>query len=372
MVPATVPAGWLGAGVLPGTPMLVTGVAMVSNGVVKGSSEVAVGAGAVGGEALRVPGDVLPSGVVAAGPWRVLVPSVVPTQVEGRRVEVGGGSALVLTPNELTARAVLVPTDVTMVVSAQLGVIAMGVGVGVPVVSPSSVGVPVVSRSAVGVGSGCTVVPAGDPGVLWAVLPLVCGVVMLEAAGLLPRGVAALAVKASVSTSGVEVSGLEGGRVAAVVELVVGSSAVVCMGVEEVGRVGDMVTVTSVVVVPAKRWENEVRKGWWWKSETLAVLGMAQHHHHHELPKLPISLGALGMGIHCPAWIKHADPLNGHQQGRPRKSPSLTKQEQAMGIAGRRAETPVGTSTKTRSTTCTHSWCKSDKPIRREELCRNW
>lgn len=252
VVPAVVPAGWLGTEVLPGTPMLVTGVAAVSSGVVEGSSEVAVGAGAVGEEVLPVPGDVLPSSMVTAGAWRVLVPSVVPTQVEERGEEGEGGRGLVLTPNELTARAVLVPTDVTMVVSAQSGVVAMGIGLGVPVVSPGPVGV----------GSGCTVVPVGDPGVLRAALPLACGVVMLEAAVPLPRGVASLAVKASVSTSGAEVSGLEGGTVAAVVESVVGSSAMVFVGVEEVGSVGDVVTVTSVAVVPAKRWESEARKGW--------------------------------------------------------------------------------------------------------------
>lgn len=66
---AVVPSGWLGAGVLPWTPVLVSGVAVVSDGVVKGSSEEAVGAGAVGGGMVGVlpgPGDVLDlSGVEA-------------------------------------------------------------------------------------------------------------------------------------------------------------------------------------------------------------------------------------------------------------------------------------------------------------------
>lgn len=69
VAPAVVPSGWLGAGVLPWTPVLVSGVAVVSDGVVRGSSEAAVGAGAVGGGMVGVlpgPGDVLDlSGVEA-------------------------------------------------------------------------------------------------------------------------------------------------------------------------------------------------------------------------------------------------------------------------------------------------------------------
>ena len=63
--------------------------------------------------------------------------------------------------------------------------------------------------------------------------------------------------------SGVEapVSGLEGGTVAVVVEAVVGSNIEVSVGVGEAGRVGDTVTVTSVTVLPAKRWQSEARKG---------------------------------------------------------------------------------------------------------------
>lgn len=233
MVSGLVPAGWLG--VISGAPVLVSGAAVVSAGVIKGSAGEAVGAGAVGEEALPVPMGVLPSSMVTAGPWWVLVPSAVPTQVGERRVEVGGGSMLVWTPNKVVARAELVPTDMLMVVSALVGVVAMGVGVGVPVVSPIPVGVPVVSPSLVGVGSGCTVVPASEPRVLWAVLLLSSGVGMLEAAVLLPWGIAVLVEKESVSTSGVEVSGLEGGMVPAVVEVLVGSSAVVAVGIKEVG-----------------------------------------------------------------------------------------------------------------------------------------
>lgn len=125
-----VPAGWLAVGVLLGTPVLITGVAVVSSTVVKGSSEVAVGAGVVGGGA------------------------------------VGG-------------EVPLVPGDV-------------------------------------------------------------------------------------LDLSGVEapISGLEGWRLAAVVDSVVGSSAEVSIGIGEVGRVVDTVTVTSATVFPAKRLKNEVRKGW--------------------------------------------------------------------------------------------------------------
>lgn len=72
---------------------------------------------------------------------------------------------------------------------------------------------------------------------------------------------AALVAKVSISISGV-VSGLEGWMVVVVLEVVAGSSAVVSVGVKEVERVGDMVTVTSVILVPAKRWKNEAHKGW--------------------------------------------------------------------------------------------------------------
>lgn len=132
-----VPTGWLGTGVLPGTSVMVTREAVVCDGVIEASSEVPVTAEVVE-EVLLVPGNVLPSSVVMAGPWWVLVPNVVPTKVEERRVDVGGVSMLISTPNELTARAVLVPTDVKVVVLSWLGVVAMEVGVGVlVVVSPS-------------------------------------------------------------------------------------------------------------------------------------------------------------------------------------------------------------------------------------------
>lgn len=149
LVVAVVPAGWLGVGVLPGTPVLVRRDPVVSGGVAESSSKVSAGE-----EALLVPGDVLPNSVVTAGPW--LVPSIVPAQVGERRVEVGGGNVLVSTPNEVTARAVLVPTDVKMVVSAQLVVAAVVVGVEGLVVSPNSVGV----------GSGCAMVLADELGAL--------------------------------------------------------------------------------------------------------------------------------------------------------------------------------------------------------------
>lgn len=122
--------------------MVVTREVMVSDGVIKGPSEVSVISGTVEEEVVLVPGDVLPSSVVMAGPWWVLVPSVVPTPVEERRVDVEGDSVLISTPNELTARAVLVPTDVKVVVLSLLSVMAMEVGVGVLVVlSPSPAGV---------------------------------------------------------------------------------------------------------------------------------------------------------------------------------------------------------------------------------------
>lgn len=64
VVLAMVPTGWLVAAVLPGPPVLVSGVAMVSDGVVKGLDEAGVGAGVaeaamVGGEVLSVRWDVL-------------------------------------------------------------------------------------------------------------------------------------------------------------------------------------------------------------------------------------------------------------------------------------------------------------------------
>ena len=129
------------------------------------------------------------------------------------------------------------------------------------------------------------VVPARwlGAGVLPATLVLIMGVAVVSArvvkslakvavgAGVVGGGTAggeALLVPGDVlDLSGVKapISGLEGGRVAAVVESVVesvvGSSAEASIGVGEVEIVGDMVAVTSVVV-PAKRWENEVRKGW--------------------------------------------------------------------------------------------------------------
>lgn len=175
MVLGVIPAGWLGTGVLPGTSVVVTREVVVSDGVMKGSSEVSVTSGVVEEEVVLVPGDVLPSSVVMAGSWWGLAPSVVPTPVEERRVEVEGGTMLTSTPNELAARAVLVPTDMTVVVLSQLGVMAMEVGVGVlVVVSPSPAWVLLVLGTS-----------PGDTGVLSAVLPFACGVVMLEAARLL-------------------------------------------------------------------------------------------------------------------------------------------------------------------------------------------
>lgn len=103
------------AGVVPGTSVVVTREVMVSDGVVKGPSEVSVTSGVMEDEVVLVPGDGLPSSVVMAGSWWGLVPSVVPSPVEERRAEVEGGSMLVSTPNELATRAVLVPTDVTVV-----------------------------------------------------------------------------------------------------------------------------------------------------------------------------------------------------------------------------------------------------------------
>lgn len=138
MVPGVVPTGWLGTGVLPETSMVISRKAVVSDGVVKGPSEVSVTSGVVEEEVVLVPGDVLPSSMVMAGPWWGLVPSVVPTPVGERRAEVRGGSVLISTSKELTARAMLVPTDVKVVVLSQSGVMATEVGAGVlVVVSPS-------------------------------------------------------------------------------------------------------------------------------------------------------------------------------------------------------------------------------------------
>lgn len=148
VVPGVVPTGWLGTGVLPETSMVISREAVVSDGVVKGPSEVSVTSRVVEEEVVLVPGDVLPSSVVMAGPWWGLVPSVVPTPVEERRAEVRGGSVLISTPKELTARAMLVPTDVKVVVLSQSGVMATEVGAGVlVVVSPSRAGVLLVVAS---------------------------------------------------------------------------------------------------------------------------------------------------------------------------------------------------------------------------------
>lgn len=65
-------------------------------------------------------------------------------------------------------------------------------------------------------------------------------------------------------SSGVEasVSGLEERRVPVVVESVAGSSVEHSTGVEEVGRAGDTVAVTSMAVVSAKSGDNEMHQGW--------------------------------------------------------------------------------------------------------------
>lgn len=68
-------------------------------------------------------------------------------------------------------------------------------------------------------------------------------------------------MKASVGISGVEVAGREEGKVAAVLELLLGSIATVSVCVKEVGRVRDAGFVISLTVVPAKRWER-AHKGW--------------------------------------------------------------------------------------------------------------
>lgn len=69
--------------------------------------------------------------------------------------------------------------------------------------------------------------------------------------------------------------------------------------------------------------------------------------------------------IHCPALIQHVDALNSNMivSKAGQVNPSPTKQEQDMAIVGLRTETPVGTSTETRSTTFTHPWRKSNKPV---------
>lgn len=68
-------------------------------------------------------------------------------------------------------------------------------------------------------------------------------------------------MKASIGISGVEVAGGEVGKVAAVLELVLGNGAMVSVGVEEVGRVRDARFVISLTVVSEKRWEI-THKGW--------------------------------------------------------------------------------------------------------------
>lgn len=60
-------------------------------------------------------------------------------------------------------------------------------------------------------------------------------------------------MKLPIGIPGVEVACREEGKVAAVLEVVLGSSAVVSVGVKEVGRVRDVGIVTSLTVVPAKR-----------------------------------------------------------------------------------------------------------------------
>ena len=82
-VPVAVPGGWLGVGVLLGTPVLGCEGVVVSVVVSRGVVEV----GAVGREGLPLPGGVMLSGVVTAGPLLALAPSAVPSEVEGRDVE---------------------------------------------------------------------------------------------------------------------------------------------------------------------------------------------------------------------------------------------------------------------------------------------
>lgn len=69
MVLGVVPTGWLETGMLPGSSVVVAREAMVSDGVNKGPSDMPVTPGVVEEEVVLVPGDVLPSSVVIAGPW---------------------------------------------------------------------------------------------------------------------------------------------------------------------------------------------------------------------------------------------------------------------------------------------------------------
>lgn len=198
---------------------------MGSGGVVEGS----VG---VMGSGLLLPGGVVLSAVVAAGPLLMLV---VTTEVEGREVEGRVGGVLGAAPAELVLGAgdTLVPSDVPAVTSGWVGGVAAEVGLGDVVV-------------AVLVALGCSVVLAGEP-----TLPLTSNGGLLGAARV-------LLVEAAVGTlgvSGVEapVSGLEGGTEAV---SVVGSSVGVSTGVREVE--GAEVTEAFVAVVPAKRWGSKV------------------------------------------------------------------------------------------------------------------
>lgn len=171
-----VPTGWLETEMLPGSSVVVAREAVVSDGDNKGPSEVPVTTGVVEEEVVLVPGDVLPSSVVIAGPWWVLVPSVVPTPVEETRVEVGGGSILISTPNELTARVVLAPADEKVGVLSQSDVMAMEVGVGVLLVVVDPTGVVLV------VGANCAEVglsPSCSGVVLVIVGPNCAGVVLV-------------------------------------------------------------------------------------------------------------------------------------------------------------------------------------------------
>lgn len=68
-------------------------------------------------------------------------------------------------------------------------------------------------------------------------------------------------MKASIDLSGVEVAGREDGMVAAMLELVLDSSAMVPVGVKKIGRVRHAWFVISLTVVPAKKWET-AHKDW--------------------------------------------------------------------------------------------------------------
>lgn len=59
LVPFVVPSAWLGFGVLPGTPELVGGGAVVSRGAVEGSADAPACGAVVGGEGRLLPGGVL-------------------------------------------------------------------------------------------------------------------------------------------------------------------------------------------------------------------------------------------------------------------------------------------------------------------------